>query len=109
VPDHPPQSFRSALEQQILQRFCTEDVPESVTAAIKTKLDSYAWCDPDNRIVFEALCSLGSLTPAVTASQLPALATRMGFPDLNWERYLGHHRTDPADIRDLVEELLVAK
>jgi hypothetical protein len=109
VPDRPPQSFRSALEQQILQRFCTEDLPESVTAAIKTKLDSYAWCDPDNRIVFEALCSLGSLTPAVTASQLPAQATRMGFPDLNWERYLGQHRADPADIRDLIEELLVAK
>ena len=54
MPDRPPQSFRSALEQQILQRFCTEDLPESVTAAIKTKLDSYAWCDPDNRIVFEA-------------------------------------------------------
>jgi hypothetical protein len=112
VSDRSPRRFRPALERQFLQRFCSEDLLEPAAAAIKKKLGSYTWCDSDNRIVFEAVCRLGSLTP-LTASQLrqqlPAQATRMGFPDVNWENYLGHDSPDRKDIRDLLEELLAAK
>jgi hypothetical protein len=59
--------------------------------------------------VFESLARLASgLTPAELREQLPAQATRMGFPDMSWENYLGHSETSERDIHEMVEQLLAA-
>jgi hypothetical protein len=33
----------------------------------------------------------------------------MGFPDVNWENYLGKNTTDQRDLRNLVDELLATR
>ena len=58
-------------------------------------------------MVFESLCALSSsLTPAQLREQLPAQATRLGFPDVAWENYLTRDNVDADDIPSLIEQLL---
>jgi hypothetical protein len=78
----------------------------------KSRLAGYAWRDPDNRVVFETLCQVRNANtpgPSELSEQLPAQATRLGFPDVNWENYLGYAASDQRYIRDLVDELLGGK
>jgi hypothetical protein len=72
----------------------------------KALLEKYAWRDPDNRVVFESLCGLSCrLSPGQLREQLPAQATRLGFPDVDWENYL--KPIDMAsDVRVGISELL---
>jgi hypothetical protein len=50
-----------------------------------------------------------SLTPAQLREQLPAQATRLGFPDVPWENYLQQENADAGDVRGLIEQLLAAE
>lgn len=107
-----PQGFHTVLERQILQQLCAGAISSSDVIEIKSRLAAYAWRDSDHRVVFEALCRLrdvGELTPSDLREQLPAQATRMGFPDVNWNNYFGRNESEQRDIRDLVNELLAAK
>jgi hypothetical protein len=79
---------------------------------METKLGAYTWSDSDNGLVFEALHRLrsaGTPTTAQLRPELAAQATRMGFPDVNWENYLGQNTTDQRDLRHLVDELLAMR
>jgi hypothetical protein len=116
VSDQPPsdylQRFHTALERQILQQLCGGAISSSDALKITSRLAGYAWHDSDNRVVFETLCRLrdaSALTPSDLREQLPAQATRMGFPDVNWENYFGQNGGEQRDVRDLVDELLAAK
>jgi hypothetical protein len=63
-------------------------------------------------VVFEALGRLrdaSALTPSELREQLPAQATRMGFPDVSWDNYFGQNRSEQRNVRDLVDELLARK
>lgn len=105
-------NFRSGLERQILQCLCAEEIPSPLRAEIETKLGAYTWSDSDNCLVFEALHRLRSAstpTPSQLRHELAAQATRMGFPDVNWENYLGQNTTDQQDLRNLVDELLATR
>jgi hypothetical protein len=76
----------------------------------KTILGNYAWLDADSRVVFEALCGLSNnLTPAQLREQLPAQATRLGFPDVTWENYFKSANGDAGELVDLLERLLAAE
>jgi hypothetical protein len=95
-------------------------------AELTAKLIRYAWKEQDNRVVFDCLKRLTSaknIMPSQLREQLPAQATRMGFPDVKWENYIGQERADQEtadqetadqetadqpDIRNLVEQLLAA-
>jgi hypothetical protein len=110
VPDLPTSESCVALEREILQWFCAANAPETISSELKKTLAAYAWRDPDNRVVFESLTRLTSgLTPAQLREQLPAQATRMGFPDVNWGNYLTQGEPGARDIRNLVERLRAAK
>jgi hypothetical protein len=101
--------FRASLERQILRWLCAQGNAEVGALRVRQKLEAYSWRDADNRVVFESLTRLASgLTPAQVGEQLPAQATRMGFPDVNWENYLGHNETSEHDIHEMLEQLLAA-
>jgi hypothetical protein len=88
---------------------CAKDLPSPARAEMEAKLASYTWCDSDHGLVFEALQRLrgvGTTTSSQLRHELPAQTTRMGFPDLDWEIYLGQNTTEQRDIRNLVDELL---
>ena len=45
-------------------------------------------------------------TPLLFREELPAQATRMGFPDVNWKNYFPAEAADCGDVAGLVRELL---
>jgi len=112
APSDHPREFRTAVERQILQRFCAGNISSPDALMLKGQLAVYEWCDPDNRVVFEAIGRLRNsctLTLSELREQLPAQATRMGFPDVNWENYFRQNGSEQREIRDLVDELLAWK
>jgi hypothetical protein len=111
VSDRTNLETRVALERRVLQCFCTGNIPEPLAAGLQAKLATYMWHDEENQVVFECLkylTSTLSLTPSQLREQLPAQATRMGFPDVNWEDYLTVDKADCRDVGALVRELLAA-
>ena len=69
------------------------------------QLRPHRWQDSEHRVVFEALTALPDRDATELREQLPAQATRMGFPDVNWENYFASAAADSA-IETLVAELL---
>ncbi len=51
------------------------------------ELSNHVWQDAEHRVVFEAIQRLSSSDPKLLQEQLPAQATRMGFPDVSWDNY----------------------
>ena len=95
------------LESKILRALCNESSPPATRPAILATLRSHPWQDPEHRVVFEALTALPARRPQDLREQLPAQATRMGFPDVNWQNYFA----PPADgsaLETLVAELIAA-
>jgi hypothetical protein len=76
--------------------------------AILTALRRHQWQDPEHRVVFEALTSLPGRNTKELREQLPAQATRMGFPDVDWDEYFSP-RAAESPVASLVAELLAAR
>ena len=55
--------------------------------ALLRELHSHRWQDPEHRIVYEALAGVRVFDILSLREQLPAQATRMGFPDVDWTLY----------------------
>ena len=105
-----PSPNRIELERKILRALCAAGNGATSTLDAKILLKKYVWRDPDNRVVFESLSGLSSgLTPAQLREQLPAQATRLGFPDVAWGNYLASENGDGGDVRRLIEQLLQAE
>jgi hypothetical protein len=96
------------LESRILRALCSDLSPRidnaDARAAILAKLRTHRWQDPEHRVVFEALTLLPGRELIELREQLPAQATRMGFPDVNWEKY--YAAAADSAIENLVAELL---
>jgi hypothetical protein len=103
------------LESRILRALCSTPSAldssgtrhASTCAVILAKLGEHRWQHPEHRVVFEALALLQRRNATELREQLPAQATRMGFPDVNWDQYFTAS-TDKATIETLVAELLAA-
>jgi hypothetical protein len=104
------------LERKILCALCSaaatrtevrEEADTRTRNAILTALRTYQWQDPEHRVVFEALISLPGRSMKELREQLPAQATRMGFPDVNWDEYFAA-RAAGSPIESLIAELLAA-
>ncbi len=101
------------LESRILRALCSNPSPHiddlaaltAKRATILAKLRTHHWQDPEHRVVFEALTLLPGREATELREQLPAQATRMGFPDVNWDQYFAA-TTDDSAIGTLVAELL---
>jgi hypothetical protein len=93
------------LESKILRALCNDPSPPATRPAILASLRTHHWQDPEHRVVFEALTALPARRPQDLREQLPAQATRMGFPDVNWQKYFAAD-TDNAALETLVAELL---
>ena len=104
------------LESKILRALCSNPLPgtddpaaaqTAKRAAILAKLRAHRWQDPEHRVVFEALTLLPGREAAELREQLPAQATRMGFPDVNWQKYFTGSADDSV-LEAQVGELLAA-
>ena len=96
------------LERSILHALCCGSgaEPDVRVAAIRS-LHGYAWRNVEHRIVYAALVSVQQPSGMPAAEQLPAQATRMGFPDVDWKLYLFLRPTEGVepDIQAMISEL----
>jgi len=71
-------------------------------------LSNHVWQDAEHRVVFEAIQRLSSSDPKLLREQLPAQATRMGFPDVSWDNYFAPGTGEEKGFEALVRDLLAA-
>jgi hypothetical protein len=99
------------IEREVLQELCNlpDAAPDRARSHALCSLAVHEWKIADHRVVFNALRRSAGRDPALLREQLPAEATRLGFPDLDWRMYFD--KTDPSDsrkIEHLARELLEA-
>ena len=98
------------LERRILRAICCEPgISQQVRDAAIHDLRAYRWQGPENRIVYDAVTKILKSGHVPAAEQLPAQATRMGFPDVNWEHYLRTGERTETDIMGLLRQLKAAE
>jgi hypothetical protein len=106
-----PRSYSSEelreIEHAILQALCQPSTTQALRERILQELASYRWGVRDYRVIFDAL---QKSRPARTSSlheQLRAHATRMGFPDIDWDAFFAPGQQSP-EIEKWVSRLKAA-
>lgn len=65
-------------------------------------LSMYHWLEPEHATVFQAIRAVAKGDHLRLRAELPAQATRMGFPDVDWPQYFTRI---PYDERAPLDEL----
>lgn len=76
-------------EQEVLQHLCATDLPARERRRALDMLATYGWHEPEHATVFHAIQRISSARSPSWRDELPAMATRMGFPEVDWSRYFG--------------------
>lgn len=97
------------LERLVLTTLCVSAGLGAQRQLILADLSRHLWRAPEHRVVFEALMRMRSADPASLFAELPAMATRMGFPDVDWDSYFLPGQ-DPAvtEIEEIIRRLAAA-
>lgn len=95
------------LERGVLSALCGDAIAADLRSRILTELRRHQWREAEHRIVYEALRNIGARDGAGIRERLPAQATRMGFPDVNWESYFARETVADGDLVRMVQELLL--
>jgi len=99
-----------ATERDVLRRLCDSGIERISPDPLKS-LANYRWSSPDHQVVFNALVRLAAIPPGALRDLLPAETTRMGFPDITWDRFFAPRESAPDSRRplsELIEALLSA-
>jgi len=107
-------ALRPDLELRLLRQLCHAKLTRAAWARIQRDLDAYAWQDVEHGLVYAAIRRLGVTGPQLLREQLPAEATRMGFPDIEWQTYFDSGQTqattsDFAGIAALIGKLPISR
>jgi hypothetical protein len=85
-------SDRESAEWQFLQSLCAATLPATLRQQYCEQAHTHNFADMANRIIFEELCAMTtpghSRSPHEIRADLPARATRRGFPDLDFASLL---------------------
>jgi len=99
-----------AAERALLRRLCETGVASFTPDALDL-LTRHSWAVLDHRTIFEALVRLSSVPSGTLCDRLPGEATRMGFPDVAWDKFFTSPET-PFDSRratsKLIDDLIAA-
>jgi hypothetical protein len=99
----------SGLEREILWAMCTSPHLTGKRSMLLGALASHVWRDPEHRVVYEALLRIRARDPDALRSELPATATRMGFPDVEWSEYFQCGDTSQiAEVESRIRALATA-
>lgn len=96
----------SESELKILRALCGKSQDLPAREALIANLENYEWAEEEHRVVFQAILGLGAADAATLREHLPAVATRMGFPDISWEDYFG---ADPGENIQIQEQLRILR
>jgi hypothetical protein len=105
----PPDQELISIERDVLRALCQSEAPAELSAQTRSDLQSYSWHGSDHQTIFEALLRIGIERRDSLREQLAAQATRMGFPDINWNEFFGQASAAEGELKpsvmDLVREL----
>jgi len=96
------------IERKIIRALCSNAVSPSDWLKGVARLATHTWMDPEHKVLYGALQVLRTSDAQARREQLPAQATRMGFPDVDWQRYLNHaaEMGEPLDrLIDTLEQI----
>ena len=96
------------LERRILRTLCGGRNTPATWEALAIHLADHIWLEPEHWVVDEARRQIRSRDPKARREQLPAQATRMGFPDVEWATYLSPESEEEADPEQLISRLKAA-
>ena len=108
MPEHNQIQRVFELERETLCALCIRASMNAQHPTAMRELSNHIWQDAEHRVVFEAIQRLSSSDPKLLREQLPAQATRMGFPDVGWENYFSPTSELKKDFEALVRELLTS-
>lgn len=87
MPNNSPSDSINSLELALLQWLCISEALDDSRKRALSALPGHKWHNADHAIVFDALKRVPDRDKRPLREQLPAVATRMGFPDIAWEDY----------------------
>ena len=95
------------LEQDLLHALCNLSIGPAKWNELARELKDYRWRVPDHSVVYRALCATRSRDAKTWRHELPAQATRMGFPDIDWSPYVQHqqHLLAASKVRKMIGEI----
>ena len=96
-----------SVERTILRALCCADFDSQIGRSLRA-LSNYSWREPEHATVFEAVRALASRADAGASwrGELPAQATRMGFPDVEWSIYLVEADEPAPSLDELIASIL---
>jgi hypothetical protein len=104
APRRPPAS-PGELERAVLRQLCRARLTRLEWSRIERALRAYAWRDVEHGLVYQAIQRLAPRDSQLLREQLPAEATRMGFPEIDWQAYLSAEATSARlEARRSVQE-----
>jgi hypothetical protein len=95
----------SELELAVLRALCTQTAGHAECAKLASELAEYRWREADHRVIYEALIKINSGDPEMLRRRLPAATTRMGFPEIDWQRYFSPTPIPADRLSDLIRTL----
>jgi hypothetical protein len=108
MPRHQPSDQMLELERKVLRALCVGATSSVSWDTLASQLADHTWQEPEHRVVYEALRQVRSRDPKARREQLPAQATRMGFPDVEWTAYLSREAEAETDTEQLIAQLKAA-
>lgn len=100
----PSPVITTELELAVLRALCMQPGGRAASAKLAAELKEYRWEHADHRVIYEALIEINSADTETLRRQLPAATARMGFPDIDWQRYFAPAPI-PADLYELIRIL----
>jgi len=100
---------RRTLEREVLRRLCARETTAAERADAVKRLEGYAWRSEDCGVVFDAMAKCARFDAEGLRAELPALATRKGFPEIEWAEYFAEEDQDAGrekNLRALIEQVL---
>lgn len=107
MPGHDSPTRIASLERSVLRALCAWVGVAAKWETVNSSLVDYVWQEPEHKVVYEALRRIRSRSTKAWRDQLPAQATRMGFPDVDWESYLDVNETplSQKQLDELIRDL----
>jgi hypothetical protein len=95
-----------AIERDLLRVLCQRGSLAALSLQTRSELQSYSWQGSDHQTIFDALLHTVRVDRGSLREQLAAQATRMGFPDIDWNEYLVQAGAGAGDLQRSVMELM---
>ena len=97
--------YASQIERDLLRALCAGRIDTDDWKRLIGRLEPHAWTDPEHEVVYDALRAVPSDDARTRHAELPAQATRMGFPDVDWAKYFDAEELDGVNPDALIDRL----